>query len=163
MTAKTRTVVIVIQVLASACGKRVPGPPPTAVAGVPRVGWVIMVGDADDPNREFVCQSEPRTECVMPPSLPAEQRFTDVHFYFHPGTADTKYTGKIQIGFIGEDRSKPHEITPNITVKRNDSAANTSVVGIVPSQPGTRNMTIVMVAEADTTHQIEDRVRVQVR
>lgn len=161
MTTKTCLAVLGTMLLATACGKRVPGPPAGAVSGMPRIGWVIMTGDRDNPDQDFVCQSEPRTDCVMPASGPGRQVFTDVHFYFHPAATDTKYTGKIQIGFV--EGSAPYELTPNMTVKRGDSLGNTSVIGIVSSKPGTHEMTIAMVAEADSTRQIRDQVRVQVK
>jgi len=160
MVAKTFLAVIGILLLQTGCGMRVPAPsggPP----GAPRVGWVIMAGDRDNPDRDFVCQSNPRTACVMPASRPDNQTFTDVHFYFHSATADTKYTGTIQIGFM--EGSTPHEVTSNVTVKRGDSPANTSVSGIVSSTPGTHPMTIAIVAESGTIQQIRERVPVTVK
>jgi hypothetical protein len=162
MTKGLRAAVIAGLWLTTACGKRVPGPPAGAVAGVPRVGWVIMMGDADDPDREFVCQSEPRSVCVIP-GRPAQQRFADVHFYFHAGAVDTTYSGKILIGFFGSDQSKPHEFMATLTVKQDDKVGNASVTGIVPSQPGTRDLTIDVLADAGGTLRIQDRISVEVQ
>src|SRR4051794_27860388 len=149
-----------LAVTAAACETRVPVPA-GGPAGAPRVGWVIMVGDRDNPDREFVCQSDPRTDCVIPASRGDSQAFSDVHFYFHPAATDTKYSGKIQVGFF--EGATPHELTPNVTVKRGDSRANTSVVGIVSSQPGAHDMTIAMVAESGTPREIRDRIRIDVK
>ena len=93
-------------VLASTCGKRVPGPSGVA-PGTPYVSWIIMSGDRDNPDQEFVCQSEPRTECVMPVSRPDAQVFSDVHFYYHGAGAETKYTGSIDVGFFQGSPASP--------------------------------------------------------
>jgi len=146
--------------LTTSCGTRVPVPSGGA-AGTPRLGWVIMVGDRDNPDREFVCQSEPRTPCVMPASRADSQAFTDVHFYFHPASNDTTYSGKIQLGFF--EGATPHELTPKVTVKRGESRANTSVVGIVSSRPGTHAMTIAVTAESATPREIREQVPIEVK
>jgi hypothetical protein len=160
MAARTFLAVIGILFLQAGCMMRVPAPsggPP----GTPRVGWVIMAGDRDNPDREFVCQSNPRTACVMFASRPDSQTFSAVHFYFHSAATDTKYTGTIQIEFF--EGSTPHEVTSDVTVKGRGSPANTSVSGIVSSKPGIHPMTIAMVAESGTTQQIRERVPVTVK
>src|SRR5258705_12210054 len=86
-------------VLTSTCGMRIPEPggiPP----GTPHISWIIMSGDGDNPDRDFVCQSDPRSDCVLPVSRPDGQIFSDVHFYYHAAGAETKYTGSIGIGFF---------------------------------------------------------------
>ena len=143
--------------LLTSCEKRVPVPTGGS-PGTPHVGWVIMVGDRENADREFVCQSDPRTECVVPASQPDNQTFTNVHFYFHSGTTDTKYTGNIQIGFL----TSPHEVKLNTTVKGGDTAGNSSVSGIVSSKPGGYQMTVAVDAENGGTRQIRDSVPVTV-
>ena len=163
MPLKTGLVVTIgVLLLTTGCGKRVPVPVATGPSGTPHVGWVIMAGDGDNPNREFVCQSEPRTDCVMPASRPDSQAFTDVHFYFHPATADATYRGTILIPFL--EGSTPHELKSNVTVKQGEAPANNSVSGIVPSKPGTYPMTIDVVAESGGASQrIRERVPVIVK
>jgi len=78
-------------VLTSACAKRVPEPVGVA-PGTPHISWIIMSGDRDNPDQEFVCQSDPRNDCVVPVSRPDAQVFADVHFYYHGAGAETKYT-----------------------------------------------------------------------
>jgi len=147
-------------ILITGCEKRLPVPSGGS-PGVPHVGWVIMVGDRENPDREFVCQSDPRTDCVMPPSRPDTQAFTNAHFYFHSGTVDTKYTGTIEIGFL--EGSKPHVVAVNTTVKGGASAGNSSVSGIVSSNAGRYPMTIAVVAENGATREIRESVPVTVR
>jgi hypothetical protein len=160
MLLKTRSAVTIgVLLLTTGCGKRVPLPAAPGPSGTPHVGWVIMVGDRDNPNREFVCQSDPRTACVLPVSRPDGQVFTDVHFYFHPAKTEATYRGTILIPFF--EGSTPHELKSNVTVKQGEAIANSSVSGIVPSKPGTYPMTIDVVAESGgATQRIRERVPV---
>jgi len=127
--------------VATGCAMRVPQP----IGGrtdAPRLGWVIMSGDRDNPDRDFVCQSNPRSECVAPVDRPDSRVLANVHFYYHPAAAETKYTGSIRIGFF----DTAHEIKPNVTVKPGDSPGNQSVSGFVSSKPGAYTMTIAVTA-----------------
>jgi hypothetical protein len=144
--------------LLTGCERRVPIPTGGS-PGTPHVGWVIMVGDRENADREFVCQSDPRTDCVVPASQPDNPTVTNVHFYFHSGSTDTKYTGNIQIGFL----ESPHEIKLNLTVKGGDRAGNSSVVGIVSPKPGRYAMTVAVDAENGGTRQIRESVPVIVK
>ena len=146
--------------LLTGCEKRL-SVPSGGSPGIPHVGWVIMVGDRENPDREFVCQSDPRTDCVMPPSQPDNQTFTNTHFYFHSGTTDTKYTGTIEIGFL--EGSRPHVVKLNTTVKGGAPAGNSSVSGIVSPNPGRYALTIAVVAENGATREIRESVPVTVR
>ncbi len=160
MSAKTFGAVMGLMLLPMGCNKRVPVPSGGPV-GTPRVGWVIMVGDRDNPNREFVCQSDPRTACVMPATRPDNQAFTNVYFYFHPTTSDTTYSGTIQITFF--DGSTRHELKTHVTVKRGDAAGKSSVSGIVSAIPGNYPMTIDIVADSAIPQQIRDVIPVTVQ
>jgi hypothetical protein len=121
-----------------------------------------MLGDRDNPDRDFVCYSESSAECVMPPSRPGEQVFADVHLYYHPASAETKYEGPIQIGFF----SSPLDLKPSFTVKPTASPENQSIVGIVSDRPGTYPFTIGIAATPMPTgaaRQIREQVQVIVR
>jgi hypothetical protein len=148
-------------VFATGCGRRVPartgGP-----ADAPHVGWVIMSGDRENPDRDFVCQSNPRSECVAPVDRPDARVLTHVHFYYHPAAAETKYSGSIRVGFLGT----PHDVTPTVTVKPGDSPGNQSVSGFVSSRPGTYTMSLMVVATAvpsGAVTQIRDQVSVTLK
>lgn len=148
-------------VLGAGCAKRIPEP----VGGhtdLPHVGWVIMSGNAENPDRDFVCQSTPRTECVMPVDRPDARVLSDVHVYHHAASTETKYAGSIRIGFFDQ----PHEINPNVTVKPGESPGNQSVTDFVTSKPGTYMMEVTVVATSIPTGQtqnIRDQVRVIVK
>lgn len=137
-------VVTAAAVLASSCGKRLPEPSGLA-PGAPHVSWIIMSGDRDNPDREFVCQSAPRTDCVIPVSRPDAQVFSDVHFYYHGAGAETKYTGAIDVGFFqGSPASR--QIQANTTVQKTEKIMNHSVTGIVTATPGSYPVKFALVA-----------------
>jgi hypothetical protein len=135
-------------VLTSACAKR--GPEPAGIApGTPHVGWVIMSGDGDNPDREFVCQSNPLNDCVVPASRPDAQVFSHVHFYYRGAGGETKYSGSINVGFFQGSRES-HELQANITVQ-GTSIANQSVIGIVSSTAGRYPIVFALVATSTAT------------
>jgi hypothetical protein len=150
-------------VLVAGCAGSLPVPEPAdGSAASPQVGWVIMSGDAENPDRDFVCQSNPRSECVIPADGPDARVRVHVHFYYHAAAVETKYTGAIQIGFF----DPPHEINPNSTVKPGASPGNHSVSDFVTGKPGTYPMTIAVVAastQTGETQNIRDQVSVTVR
>lgn len=151
-------------VLIVGCGTRIPGPSNVA-PGTPHVSWVIMSGDRDNADREFVCQSDPRTDCIMPASHPDEQAFADVHVYYHGAGAETKYQGTVAIGFL-EGSAAASAAPTNIVVKKDESIANQSVTGIVTAKPGTYAVTFTMtatVAATGQTHPIQQSLPVIVR
>ena len=136
-------------VLNSTCAKRPPEAPGVA-RGTPHVTWIIMSGDRDNPDQEFVCQSDLRNDCVLPVSTPDEQVFSDVHLYYHGAGAETKYTGSVDIGFF-QGAPDSHKVQPTITVKKTESITNPSVTGIVTSTPGTHALTFDLVATLTDT------------
>jgi hypothetical protein len=116
----------------------------------------------DNPDLDFVCQSNPRSECVLPVDRPDARVLSHVYVYHHPASTETKYTGSIRIGFFDQ----PHEINPNITVKPGESPGNQSVSDFVSSKPGTYPMVIAVVATSTQTGQVQnirDQVSVVVR
>lgn len=153
--------VSLLTVIATGCAKRIPQPV-SGQPGSPHVGWVIMSGDADNPDRDFVCQSNPRSECVVPVDRPDARVFGHVHFYYHAAATETRYTGSNRIGFF----DKPHEVNPNITVKQGESPGNQSIAYFVSAKPGNYAMSIAVVATSvptGRTENIRDQVTVIVK
>ena len=151
----------VLVVIATGCARRIPeragGPGDT-----PHVGWVIMSGDADNPDRDFVCQSNPRSDCVVPVDRPDARVLSHVHFYYHPAATETKYTGSIRLGFL----NGASQINPNVTVKPGGSPGNQSVSNFVSSKPGSYTMAIAVVATSTAsgaTQEIHEQVSVTAR
>ena len=147
----------------AACAKRVPEPPATA-RGTPHISWVIMSGDSDNPDQDFVCQSDPLNDCVVPVSRPDAQVFSDVHVYYHGAGAATKYTGSFLIGFF---RGSPasNRFRTDIEVRKTESITNQSVSGIVTSTPGTYVVDFALSGTSGVgiSRPIQDQIKVLVR
>ena len=158
------TVVILAVALTSTCARRVPEPvgvPP----GTPYISWVLMYGDRDNPDSEFACQSEPRTECVIPASRTDAQVFSDIHFYYHGAGAETRYEGTINFGYL-QGSPDSHTSRINIAVQKNESIANSSLIGIVTSTPGSHAVTIsvaALVTDTGKTQAIRESIPVVVK
>jgi hypothetical protein len=160
---RTRYTAALLVAALAACNRRIPEPVggPSAPRQ-PQVGWVIMTGDAENPDREFVCQSNPRSDCVLQADRPQARSVAHVYFYYHGTTTETRYTGPITIGFF----DPPHDLNPNVTVKPGESAANQSVSDFVSTTPGGYAMTIGVTATAVSTGQPQDlgtRIEVNVK
>ena len=153
-----------VAILGSACAKRVPEPIGVA-PGTPHISWVLMYGDRDTADREFACQSDPRSECVLPASKPDAQVFSDIHFYFHGAGAETRYEGTINKGYL-QGTPESHISQTNITVQKNESITNSSTTGIVTSTPGTYSVTIALTAtvmDTGKTQSIRESITVVVK
>jgi hypothetical protein len=155
---------LVSVVMFSACAMHAPESA-VSTSGAPHVSWIIMSGDSDDPDREFVCQSEPRTDCLVPASKPDDQVFSDVHVYYHGAGQETRYVGSIQIGFF-RGTPEAHTVKADVLVKKGESITNHSVSGIVTSTPGTYSVDFALVAtltDTKTSAPVEGHVRVVVK
>lgn len=150
----------VLMVLVTGCVRRIPEP----VGGhteAPHVGWVIMSGDAANPDRDFICQSNPRSECLIPADRPERRVMGDVHVYFHAAAEATKYTGSVRVGFFDQ----PHDITLTPLV-RPGVAGTHSVTDFVSKTPGAYTFVIDVVATAaqtGVTQTIREQVEVVVQ
>jgi hypothetical protein len=132
-------------------------------SGTPHVTWVLMFGDRDNPDREFACQSDPRTECVVPPSRPDDQVFSDIHFYFHAAGADTRYEGTKAIGYLQGSSSAQTSRTA-VTVTKDERIAHESVTGLVTSTPGTYTVTVSVTATiAGASQPVRETIQVVVK
>ena len=111
-----------------------------------------------------MCQSNPRSECVVPHSQPDREVFSHLHFYFHPASIDTRYGGTIRLGFFS---NSSQELKPDLTVKAGDEAGNHSVIGIVTDRPGTYTMGVAVEATAvnatGAPQQIREDVQIVVK
>jgi hypothetical protein len=148
--------------LAAGCAQH-RAPAAAGTPGTARVGWVIMHGDRDNPDAEFACQSTPRNDCVIPASREGDQRFSEVHLYFHPTPTETKYSGVVLVGFFRGSKTA-QEIRPVVTV-RPGNVGNDSVVGIVTERPGSETLSIDITAvnTSGAKEQIREQIPVIVR
>ena len=164
MSKRVGVLLSVITVLGSTCGKRIPEPVGVA-RGVPHVSWVIMHGDSDNPDTEFACQSNPRNDCVVPASRPESKVFSDVHFYYHGAGPQTKFTGTVNLGFLGESPNSS-SFSVNATAEKTESIGYQSITGIVSSKPGTYEVTIDVVGrvgETGKSEPVREKIAVVVR
>ena len=157
------TVMAVAAACSISCARHVPEPP-TRVPGKPYVSWVIMSGDSDNADGDFVCQSDPRTDCLVPVSRADARVFSDVHVYYHGAGAETRYAGTMQIGFF-QGSATASKTQVDIAVKQNGSITNQSVVGIVTSTPGSYTIDFDLIATVDAAkgQPIRDQLKVIVR
>jgi len=138
-----------VAVFGSACAKRVPEPSGVA-PGTPHISWVLMYGDRDTSDGEFSCQSEPRSECVLPASKEGEQVYSDIHFYYHGVGGETRYEGTKNLAYL-QGSPEAHRSQVNITATKNESITNESVTGIVTSTPGAHTVTVSVTATVTGT------------
>src|SRR5262249_22899819 len=134
-------------------------PLPLGDASMPRLGWVIMHGSADNPDEEYVCQSNPRDVCALPASTSERKVFSEVHLYFHPIGSPTRYEGTVQIEFFGDGRPSPLALAVGTK-----NVGNDSIVGVVTNKPGEYALNVS--ASANTPNgpkQVSERVPVSVR
>ena len=160
----TPSTIALIVVAAFGCGTHVPKPANLA-PGTPHISWIIMYGDRDNADREFACQSHPRNDCVIPPSRPDAQVFTDVHLYYHGAGGETKYAGAFEIGYL-QGSSPSRQFKTDLTVKKNESLTNQSVIGVVTGTPGTHHVSFditATVTETRKTQPIREQVAVLVK
>jgi hypothetical protein len=163
MRATPTIVMAVVAAGAISCARHVPEPP-ISVPGKPYLSWVIMSGDSDNPDEDFVCQSDPRTDCIVPASRADARVFSDVHVYYHGAGAETRYVGTMHIGFF-QGSAAAAKTQVDLAVKQNGSITNQSVVGIVSSTPGAYTIDFDQLATVDAGkgQPIRDQLKVIVR
>ena len=123
------------------CTNRVPEPVGVA-PGTPHISWVLMSGDANNPDADYVCQSDPKDNCVISASRPDRRVFSDLHIYYHGAGVETRYTGSIRVGYF----DNPHTLEPKILVRKSERITNQSVTGIVVTTPGAYAVTFDLMA-----------------
>ena len=132
-------------ILSAGCAKGIQTPTADATSGnAPRISWVFMHGDRGNPDRDYMCQSDARDECVVPASRDNAPVFSDVHVYYHAAAAETNYSGTIRIGFFRSGATT----NAQSTVRQRQKAGTQSVTGIVTSMPGRYQVTIDVTATA---------------
>jgi len=124
-----------------------------------------MSGDGDNPDQEFVCQSDPRNDCVLAVSRPDAPVFSNVHFYYHGAGAETKYAGSIDVTFF-QGSPDSHKIQANAIVPKTETITNHSVSGLVTTTPGSYPVTfnfVATIADTGTSQPIRENVPVVVK
>ena len=136
-----------LSIAVGGCAERIPEP--VVVPSVPHISWLIASHQGDG-NEQVVCQSDPRTDCILPVGSANTRRMATVHLYLHPSAIETRYVGTMRVGFMNGS-PEPHDTRVNSTVKPGSSPVNVSVTGLVTSRPGIYPMTLALTAETSTT------------
>lgn len=144
-------VALLMPLLVSACGKRVPEPVGPA-RDAPHVSWVIMSGDRSNPDQTFVCQSDPRTDCVITASRPGAPVVADLHVYYHGVGKGTSYAGSMRVGFFPGPAASQTFQASAIAAKA-EAIVNQSVAGLVTEAPGNYALSFTLTATATDTGQ----------
>jgi hypothetical protein len=160
----TRLLVLLntIALLTLGCAER-RAPRTAGDPSLPRLGWVIMHGDRDNPDQEFGCQSNPRSACVIRASASGHQALSEVHLYYHAGRTRATYAGTVTIGFFANATTSAPMKT-NATVNPGD-VGNQSVVGVVTDMPGlyTMRIDVTAVNEAGVEQRLREDVPIEVQ
>jgi hypothetical protein len=148
-----------------ACGgHRIPEPPGDHPEG-PHISWSIHAGTADNPEPLLVCESNPRSECIVGASRLDRQFFATLHLYLHPAAGETTYVGVAQVGFFAGEASA-HRLDVKATIKPGEEPRRSMIYDRLPMKPGTYTMEIDLVATETSSPQkreIRDRVNVIVK
>lgn len=135
---------VVALFVTAACVERIPEP--VVVPPLPHVSWLIASQTREGQERT-ICQSDPRTDCVLSTGAANAPAFATLHLYLHPAKSqETKYTGRMQVGFMNGSAAEPHDTKINSTVKPGETPTNVSVTGIVTRQPGVYAVSVAAVA-----------------
>ena len=147
----------------SACAERIPEP--NVVPTLPHVSWAIA-SEGPDERERMVCQSDPRSDCVIAASSKERRMLAVVHLYLHPAAAEAKYVGTMQVGFLNGSPGDRHEAKVDATVKPKDPPANVTLTGVVTEKPGVYAMTISLAAMSPSTNRkqsISEKIQVTVK
>ena len=141
------------------CAERIPEP--TVIPNTPHISWVITT-EREQGTEQMVCQSDPRTPCVVPATTVNAKRLATFHLYLHPGASDTKYTGTMQVGFFS---GTVQQSKIDATVTAGNAPHGVSTTDIVTQRSGSYAIKLELNAVSGTppsTQVIEDDIVVTV-
>lgn len=147
---------------AFACAKHTPEPTPHP--STPHITWSIAEGYGGEKE---VCRSTTASSCTLDMSGVAQnRRFGVFHVFLHGAATDTKYTGTVEIGFLGQPGESKHTHPIEREVPRGNNPINFSTTGIV-KPAGTYYVEISLTATpmsgAGPVVPIRDRITVDVK
>ena len=149
-----------VGLLVSACANHVPEPKPHP--DVPHISWAISEGN----NDKEVCRSTEDTACSLNLSgQPGNRRIGIFHVFLHPASADTKYVGSVDIGFLVQSEDQ-HVHAIDRVVERGSAPVGFSTTGNVKAA-GTYYVTLNLTATAadgsGAAVMLTSRIRVDVK
>lgn len=146
------------------CAEHVPEPV-LVPQGVPHISWEIQRGTRDNADQDFVCHSDPRTECVIVVSGEKEDVFATVHVYYHPAATPTRYTGSVEMGFF-DGATESHTFRPNLTLPPGGKPMGQTITDRVTKNPGVYEVRLEVVAtsvDGGRSQNIRDQFNVTIK
>ena len=143
------------------CAEHVPEPV-LVPQGVPHISWEIQRGTRDNTDQEFVCHSDPRTDCVIAVTGSKEEVFATVHVYYHPAATPIRYVGSVEVGFFDD----PHTFRPDMTVQPGRKPTGQTIADRVTSKPGVYDVRLEVVAtppEGGRSQNLRDQFKVVIK
>lgn len=156
------TLMIVSLALKSAgCLRRVPEP--TTTHDTPHISWVLRAG-AEFAQQRVVCQSDPKSECVIPTSSQAATEFAGMSLYLHPTKVPTAYRGSLEVTSF-ETATGVYGTPVDRTVEPGAPPVGITVSGLVRQKPGQYVAAIALIAypSGQTAREIREAVNVSVK
>lgn len=143
------------------CVRRIPEP--AAQQTTPRISWVIRAG-AEFAQQRVVCQSDPKSECVIPASSQTPKEFAGMSLYLHPTKAPTAYRGSLEVTFF-ETGTGVYGTPVDRTVEPGDQPVGITVSGVLKQMPGQYVAAIALIAypSRQTGREIREAVNVIVK
>jgi len=124
------------------CVRRIPEP--NVAQDVPHISWVLRSG-TDIGREQPVCQSDPRTECVLPAGPDSARRFATVSLYMHPVRVLTAYRGSLEVTFV-DTPSGVYGTPIDLSVQPGRNPVAATITGLTTSKPGQYVMAIALIA-----------------
>ena len=146
------------------CAEHVPEPV-LVPQGVPHISWEIQRGARDNLDQDFVCHSDPRTDCVIEVTSATEDVFATVHVYYHPAASPIRYTGSIEIGFFN-GTAESHAFRPDMTVQPGGKPMGQTIADRVTKKPGVYDVRVEVVAtplDGGRSQSLRDQFRVAIK
>jgi hypothetical protein len=144
------------------CVSRIPEP--AATPDIPRISWVVRAG-SEFGQQPIVCQSDPRMECVVPPTSDTRKSFATATVYMHPvGTASTAYRGSIEVTFFAT-ATGVYGTPVDLNVQARQPPVATTLSGLITQMPGQYVIAVALIAypSGEVAREIREAVPVTVK
>ena len=141
-------------------------PEPVVPQDKPHISWEISTDDTDHYSEKHACTSVKPSPCELRLGTAEKPVTAQFIIFMHPASAETVYTGVVEIGFLGIDRSKPSTLDVKQTVapsRKSKVPIQAIITSRIPAEPGTYRVTMRIVATmSGATTTLEDAVSVTI-
>jgi len=145
----------------ASCVRRIPEP--AATPDIPRISWVLRAGP-EFGREPIVCQSDPRTECVVPPTSDTRKSFATLTVYMHSVGTSTAYRGSIEVTFFAT-ASGVYGTPVDLNIQARQPPVATTLSGLITQTPGPYVIAIALIAypSGEVAREIREAVPVIVK